>query len=144
MRAVIAWSAATSVRVEHRAQRRRIDAVRAEHLRLFARARVAHDDAHEEAIDLRLGQRIRALEIDRVLRREHEEGEGQLEAIALDRDLTLLHRLEQRGLRLGGRAVDLVGEHDVREDRPGAQAERAVLRREHVGAGDVGRAAGRA
>ena len=29
----------------------------------------------------------------------------------------LLHRFEQRGLRLGRRAVDFVGEHDVREDR---------------------------
>ena len=32
----------------------------------------------------------------------------------------LLHRLEQRRLRLGRRAVDFVGEHDVGEDRPGA------------------------
>jgi hypothetical protein len=32
----------------------------------------------------------------------------------------LLHRLEQRRLRLGRRAVDFVGEDDVGEDRPGA------------------------
>jgi hypothetical protein len=31
----------------------------------------------------------------------------------------LRHRLEQRRLRLRHRAVDLVDEHDVREDRPG-------------------------
>ena len=105
---------------------------------LFLVGRIAHRDAHEEAIDLRLGQRVGALEIDRVLRREDQEGEGQLEAVAFDRDLALLHRFEQRRLRLGGSAVDLVGEHDVREDRAGAQAERPVARREHVGAGDVG------
>ena len=63
----------------------------------------------------------------------------QLEAIALDRDLPLLHRLEQRRLRLGGRAVDLVGEDHVREDGPRPERERAVARGEHVGAGDVGR-----
>ena len=34
-----------------------------------------------------------------------------------DGDALLLHRLQQRGLRLRRRAVDLVGEHDVREDR---------------------------
>ena len=35
---------------------------------------------------------------------------------ALDRDLALLHRLEQGGLGLRRRAVDLVGEQQVRED----------------------------
>jgi hypothetical protein len=40
--------------------------------------------------------------------------------------LLLLHRLEQRRLRLGGRAVDLVAEDDVGEDRPLAQHERFV------------------
>jgi limonene-1,2-epoxide hydrolase len=38
-------------------------------------------------------------------------------ALAADGDLVLLHRLEQGGLGLGRRAVDLVGEDDVREDR---------------------------
>ena len=88
-------------RVEHGSRRRRVDPVRLEHLRLFARGRVPHRDAHEEAVDLRLGQRIRALEVDRVLRGQDEERRGQLEPIALDGDLALLHRLEQRALRLG-------------------------------------------
>ena len=55
----------------------------------------------------------------------------------------LLHRLQQRRLRLGRRAVDLVGEHDVGEDRPVDEAERApagrVVLLEDVGAGDVRR-----
>ena len=45
---------------------------------------------------------------------------------ALDRDLPLLHRLEQRRLRLRGRPVDLVGEQQVREDRPGPELEVAA------------------
>ena len=106
--------------------------------------RVAHRDADEEAVDLRLGQRVGPLEVDGVLRGEDEERERELEAVALDGDLPLLHRLEQRALGLGGRAVDLVGEDDVREDGAGAERERAVPRREDVGAGDVGRAGGRA
>ena len=42
--------------------------------------------------------------------------------LAGDRDLALLHDLEQRALHLGRRAVDLVGEEQVAEDR----AERGV------------------
>ena len=46
------------------------------------------------------------------------------------RDAVLLHRLEQRALRLRRRAVHLVGEHDVREDGALAELERlrAALR----------------
>ena len=52
----------------------------------------------------------------RVLRRDDEERVGELVRAALDRDGSLLHRLEQRRLRSRGGAVDLVGEKDVRED----------------------------
>ena len=117
----------------------RLDVVGAQHEHLVLVGRVADVDAHEEAVDLRLGQGIGALEVDGVLRRQHHEGRGQLEAVALDGHLPLLHRLEQRGLGLGGRAVDFVGEHDVGEDGTRAQREGALLGREHVGAGDVGR-----
>ena len=105
--------------------------------------RVVDDDVEHEAIELRFRQRIGAFQLDRVLRREHEERLGQLVGLALHGDPVLLHRLEQRRLRLRRRAVDFVREHDVREDR---------ARREHhlaatgggvflhqVGAGDVGR-----
>jgi hypothetical protein len=37
---------------------------------------------------------------------------------AADGHLLLGHDLEQRGLHLGRRTVDLVGQHEVREDRP--------------------------
>ena len=64
--------------VEHRldvdleiARRRRDDA-----LFLLAR-RIADGELHHEPVELRFGQRIRALLLDRVLRREHEERLGQ-------------------------------------------------------------------
>ena len=62
----------------------------------------------------------------------------------LDRDLPLLHRLEQRGLRLRRGAVDLVGEEKVGEDRAGAELEVALAlvvdrRAGHVGGHQVGR-----
>jgi len=41
----------------------------------------------------------------------------------LDRHLPLLHRFQERGLRLGRRAIDLVGEEHVREHGSGAELE---------------------
>ena len=51
----------------------------------------------------------------------------------------LLHRLQQRRLRLGRRAVDLVGEQQLGEDRALRQRERVGLEVEQVGAEDVAR-----
>ena len=46
-------------------------------------------------------------------------------AVAARGHLPLLHRLEQGGLGLGRRAVDLVGQDQVGEDRPGHEAQLA-------------------
>ena len=107
--------AAVATGVDHRllvAGRQREDAV------LLRLRRIVDDDVEHEPIELRLGQRIGALLLDRVLRREHEQRPLELVAHAVDRHLVFLHRLEQRRLRLGRRAVDLVGEDHVRENRP--------------------------
>ena len=57
--------------------------------------------------------------------------------LAVDGDLALLHRLQQRGLRLRRRAVDLVGEQHVGEHR--ARAGSAARRsRSAIVPGDVG------
>ena len=58
--------------------------------------------------------------------------------LAIDGHLPFLHGLEQRALRFGGRAVDLVGEQERREDRSAHQLEGVVLEVEDIGAGDVG------
>ena len=113
-------------------------------LLLLVARRIADPQLEHEAVDLRLGQRVRALLLDRVLRRQHEERLLELERRAADRHLLLLHRLEQRRLHLGRRAVDLVGEDDVGEDRPALHRElpgRLIvdLRAEHVGRQQVGR-----
>ena len=91
-------------------------------MQLVARRRLDAQLEHE-AVELRLGQRVRPLHLDRVLRRQHEERRRQRVGLLADRDRLLLHRLEQRRLRLGRRAVDLVGQHDVREDRPALELE---------------------
>ena len=98
-------------------------------------------DLEHEPIELRFGQRIRAFELDRILRRQHEERIGQRPRLAERRHPMLLHRLEQRRLGLGRRAVDLVGQQQVGEDRAGVEHEllAALAFLEDVAAGDVGR-----
>src|SRR6185436_19926582 len=95
--------------------------------------------SQEEAVELRLGKRVRPLVLDRVLRRDDEK--RRLEAVrdSLDRRLALLHRLEQRRLRLRRGAVDLVGEEEVREDRAGPKLEVRVALVPDRRTGDVGR-----
>ena len=110
---------------------------------LFLGRRILDDDVEHEPIELRLGQRVRAFLLDRVLGREDEQRPLQVEAHAVDRDLVFLHRLEQRRLRLRRRAVDLVGEDDVREDRTADEPDDALAGRavffDDLGAEDVGR-----
>ena len=105
--------------------------------------RIADRDVEEEAVELRLGQRIRPLLLDRILRRQHEERLGQGTRLAAHGDAVLLHRLEERGLRLRRRAVDLVRQQQVREDRPAHEAERVRPGRlvlvQHLGARHVRR-----
>ena len=87
------------------------------------------------------GKRIGSLLLDRVLSGQHEERVGQLVPFAAHGHLPLLHRLEQSGLGLGRRAVDLVGEHDVGEDRPSQELElphaAGLVFLDDLGAGDV-------
>ena len=111
------------------------------HLHLVVLGQVGHDDVEHEARELRLRQRVGSLELDRVLRREHEERPLERVRAAARGDVVLLHRLEQGRLRLGRRAVDLVGQDDLREDRSADERELAVPARllDDLGAGDVGR-----
>ncbi len=100
---------------------------------------VADQHFHHEAVDLRLRERVGALGLDRVLRRHHQERLGHAVRLARDRDLILLHHFEKRALHLGGRAVDLVGEQQVREHGPERGGELAGLLVVDAGADEVGR-----
>jgi hypothetical protein len=82
--------------------------------------------------------------LEGVLGGQHEERIGQRVRGLADGDLAFLHGLEQRALHLGRRTVDLVGEHEVREDRAVPHLERRVARivdqcADHVGRQQVGR-----
>ena len=88
---------------------------------------VAEAEAEHEPIELRLRQRESALVLDRVLRRDDEERRRHRIRDAVDRRLALLHALEQRGLRLRRRAVDLVGETTWAMIGPGRNSNSAVF-----------------
>ena len=100
--------------------------------------RIPEQHFDHEPIQLRLRERIGALELDRVLRREHRERRRQRMRDAVRGDGALLHRLEQGGLGLRRRAVDFVGEHQVGEDRTRPEPE-FVRAGQHRDAGDVRR-----
>ncbi len=99
------------------------DTLLVEDRQLVFDAGIAERGLQEEAVELGLRQRERALVLDRVLGGEQQKGVGQLTRDAVHGHLALGHGLEQRRLRLRRRAVHLVDEHDVREDRPGPELE---------------------
>ena len=114
--------------------------VAGEHLVLLLEGRVADQQLEHEPVELRLGQRVGALVLDRVLGRDDDERVGQRPALALDGHLPLLHRLEQRRLRLRRRAVDLVGQEQVGEDRTLRGTGTTPSATSRIGlAGDIGR-----
>src|SRR6202042_3342224 len=71
--------------------------------------------------------------------RKHHERQRQGQSGAFDGHLVFLHRLQEGGLRLGGGAVDLVGQQNLAKNRALAKDEIVGLAVENIGAGDVRR-----
>src|SRR5438874_2107347 len=88
--------------------RRLLDRVAVHDHPLLVGRRVTDDDLHHETVDLRFGEAVGALVLDRVLGREHREELGQRMGLPAYRDLTFLHRLEECALHLRRSPVDLV------------------------------------
>src|SRR6516225_698507 len=106
-------------------------------LDLVGALRMPDDELEQEAVELRLREGIRPLVLDRILRRDDQEAVGEGMRPAVERDLALLHRLEEGRLGLGRGAVDLVGEQHLGEDRPARQRESVSLEVEDVRADDI-------
>src|SRR5258708_32372271 len=92
-----------------------------EHLNLGAGGQIPKADPEAETVELSLRQWKSAGELHRVLRRQDHEGRVQWVGDAVESDLPLLHRLQQRRLGLGGGTVDLVSQQHVGEDRSGPE-----------------------
>ena len=105
---------------------------------LLVHAGVADADTHQEPVELRLGEGIGAFELDRVLGRDDDERRLQAKGLALHAHLRLLHRFQERGLRLRRRPVDLVGEQEMREDRARPEFEAGLPLVVQEASGDVG------
>ena len=111
---------------------------KAPHDALFVRlARIADRQPQQEAVELRLRQREGALELDGILRREHQERSRQRPRLTFQAHLALLHALQHGRLRARRGAVDLVGQDDLREDRAGPKLEFLVALVEERHPGDV-------
>ncbi len=104
---------------------------------LCGSGRVAHGNAHHEPVQLRLGQGKSAAGAERVLGRDHKEWIGQQTRRAFDRHLPFFHRFQQRALALGRGAVDLVGEHQLSENRARMKGELPTVPIKYRGPQDV-------
>jgi hypothetical protein len=105
-------------------------------------ARHADLDLQLKAVKLRLGQRICAFHLDRVLGRGDEERLRQPMRLAEARHLSLRHGFEQCRLRARRGAVQLIREQHMREDRSRKEAESALAvdrRLEHARSQNVRR-----
>jgi hypothetical protein len=88
-----------------------------QYLALGRRIRVAQADSHQKSIELRFRQAVGTDLLVRILCRDDKERLGQRMGDPIDADLTLLHGLEQRALRLGTGAIDLIGQQQLGENR---------------------------
>ncbi len=113
--------------------------LRLDDLELFVLLRIAERRLEEEAVELGFGEREDALVVERILGREDQERARQRVGFAVDGDLALGHRLEQRALGARHRPVDLVDEQDVREHGPLLELECALALVVHGQPRDVGR-----
>ncbi len=98
-----------------------------EHRELGIAGGVAHRDLGGEAVALRFRERIGAFHLHRVLGGDDEERGLQRVRHAVDRDLPLLHALQQRRLGLRAGPVDLVADDHVGEHRAVVELEDVPL-----------------
>ena len=103
----------------------------------FGEVGVAQADANQEAVELRFRQGEGAFVLDGVLSGQNDEGVAQVMGCAVHRNLPLFHSFQQGRLRLGGGAVDLVGQDYLGHHRAGAELKLPVALVVDGDAGDV-------
>ena len=98
---------------------------------------VAQRQAHEKAVELRLGQGVSANLVERVLCGDDEKWLGQRPRRAFYRDLFFFHGFEQSGLRFGAGAVDLVSQQHLRKQGAGVKDKLARVALKHRDAAQI-------
>src|SRR5262249_28109136 len=103
--------------------------------------RIVDLQLHEKSIQLRFGQGVRAFHLERILRRQHEEGGVELVRRLAYSHAALFHRFKEGRLGLWCRPIDLVRQQNIRKDRPGLKFEKLLAHcifLNDIGAGDIG------
>ena len=115
-----------------------------EDLALLGLGRIADRELHQEAVDLRLGQRVGAFVLDRVLRREDEERVGQ--RVVVSPMVTCRSCIASRSADCTLAGARLISSASTRFAKigPAPRDELLRLRVEDERADEIGRAAGRA
>ena len=103
--------------------------------------REGHQHLEQEAVQLRFRQRVGTFLLHRVLGSQHKIGFRQSPGFPGHGHGMFLHRLQQGSLRLGGRAVDFVRQHDGGEQRALLEAEGVAFLSAHqdIGTGNIRR-----
>ncbi len=78
---------------------------------------IIHHDVEQEAVQLRLGERVGSLLLDRVLRCHDEKKGRQGARLVTHTDLTFAHGFQERALHFCRCPIDFIGEDEVAEDR---------------------------
>ena len=99
--------------------------------------RVAQAQAHEEAIQLCLGQGEGAFVVDGILGGDQKEGREKLVIIAIGGDFAFRHGFEEGGLGARGGAVNFVSQDDLGKDGAGPEFKLGGLGIENAVAGNV-------
>ncbi len=107
---------------------------------LVVLGQVVDRNVEHEPVELGFRQRIRAFHLDGILRGEDEERLAEPVADAGRSHVVFLHCLEHGRLRLGRRAVDLIGQDHIGEDGPFDERHRPLVvgLLEDLGARDIG------
>src|SRR5262249_52025461 len=110
-----------------------------DHLEFFIETRIGDQNLEHKPVELGFRQGVGAFIFDRVFSSKHQKKWREVVSLAIDRHLAFFHGLEQSGLRFWGRAVDLVCEQNVGENRAVAKRKLCGAWIENVGSSDVGR-----
>ena len=106
---------------------------------LVGGVRLVDFNIHQKTVQLGFRQIISTLVLNRVLGSHHHEQPRQEITLPAGADLPFGHRFQQRGLHLGRRAVDFVGQHQIGKNRPLAKLELTLLADVNFAAGNVRR-----